>query len=413
MNELDFQKGLPAGGVLHRPANLLAVDGTFPVAAMRRSAIRHNLDWMVRYCAKQGIAFAPHGKTPMIPATFHWQMNAGAFAISLADMRQVRVAVAAGIQSILLANEVIGAADIAELIDILITRPGVTFYCLVDSVEGVRRLGSAARTRGLGRPIEVLLEGGMPGGRCGVRSVEAGRVVLAELAYWPELHLRGIEGYEGVIKPSDDNAQTAVANYIDFLSALAREAEVTGLFDGGEILLSAGGTKFHDIVVDRFKSAGLRSPSIIVIRSGCYLFHDHGIYAAAFNDMVARSAAALHAGVLQPALEVWAQVLSRPEEGIVILNAGKRDCPYDAGMPTVLKAFRPESETWLGDVTDHAVFALHDQHGYVRVPPSSPLQVGDLVGLGISHPCTLFDKWRTVLEIDDDYNILDVHETHF
>ena len=42
-----------------------------------------------------------------------------------------------------------------------------------------------------------------------------------------------------------------------------------------------------------------------------------------------------------------------------------------------------------------------------------PVRVGDLVGLGISHPCTTFDKWQVVYVVDDDYAIVDAVKTFF
>ena len=53
----------------------------------------------------------------------------------------------------------------------------------------------------------------------------------------------------------------------------------------------------------------------------------------------------------------------------------------------------------------------NDQHAYLRVPPDDPLAVGDLVGCGISHPCTAFDKWRLIPVVDDAYTVVDAYHT--
>ena len=61
----------------------------------------------------------------------------------------------------------------------------------------------------------------------------------------------------------------------------------------------------------------------------------------------------------------------------------------------------------------HRAVGINDQHLHLEVPADSPLAVGDLVGLGISHPCTTFDKWRLIYVVDDDYEVVDAVRTFF
>jgi D-serine deaminase-like pyridoxal phosphate-dependent protein len=91
----------------------------------------------------------------------------------------------------------------------------------------------------------------------------------------------------------------------------------------------------------------------------------------------------------RPALHTWARVVSRPEPELVLLDAGKRDVPADLDLPVVQ------------DVDGARVTSLADQHCFVTVPASSELAVGDVVRLGISHPCTAFQLWRLLPEVDD------------
>ena len=64
---------------------------------------------------------------------------------------------------------------------------------------------------------------------------------------------------------------------------------------------------------------------------------------------------------------------------------------------------------------DWQVSALNDQHAYLRGSgaQNEALHVGDLVALGISHPCTTFDKWRWMPVVDDDYTVCDAIVTCF
>jgi D-serine deaminase-like pyridoxal phosphate-dependent protein len=103
----------------------------------------------------------------------------------------------------------------------------------------------------------------------------------------------------------------------------------------------------------------------------------------------------------RPALELWASVVSRPEPGLALLNVGRRDTSDDEGFPVALEAWRPQAaDRRLPGVLDGShVSALNDQHAFLRLDPSSGLQVGDLVRLGVSHPCTTIDKWTEIATV--------------
>ena len=180
------------------------------------------------------------------------------------------------------------------------------------------------------------------------------------------------------------------------------------------IVLSAGGSAFFDRVGERFAAVPLRRPVLRVLRSGCYLTHDSIGYAAAFQRVLEDTTLNLPPGGLAPALEVWAYVQSRPEPGRTILSMGKRDVSYDAGMPVPLFWYRPGAMDRPEPMPrGHAVVALNDQHCHLGTPGESPLAVGDMVGFGIGHPCTTFDKWSLLMMVDSDYNVVDAVKTFF
>jgi D-serine dehydratase len=109
---------------------------------------------------------------------------------------------------------------------------------------------------------------------------------------------------------------------------------------------------------------------------------------------------------LLPALEVWALVQSVPEPGLALLTCGKRDISYDLALPTVQWHAPPQVHR-LQDAQspppDWHITALNDQHAYLRFDPSGRVPaVGDRVALGLSHPCTTFDKWRWMPLVEDD-----------
>jgi len=114
--------------------------------------------------------------------------------------------------------------------------------------------------------------------------------------------------------------------------------------------------------------------------------------------------------VLENALEIWGAVLSRPEPGLAIASFGRRDVPFDAGLPQPVKAARIGAVRPFGG---GEVIALSDQHAHVRVPGDADLRPGDLLGATISHPCGALDRWRLLYRVDDAYGVLGGVETWF
>ena len=113
----------------------------------------------------------------------------------------------------------------------------------------------------------------------------------------------------------------------------------------------------------------------------------------------------------EPALELWATVLSTPEPGLAITGFGRRDAPEDHGLP-IVKAVLQEgvSRTSASAIE---VFELNDQHAFLRLSGEIELSPGDILVCGISHPCTAFDKWRAIPVVDGGGVICDVIETYF
>lgn len=405
----------PLGAIAAKGWNVLREDMTLPVAVLKDSALTHNGAWMRRFLDVSGAAIAPHGKTTMSPQLFARQLADGAWAMTLATIQQVQVARDFGVGRIVLANQLVGRQAIRYVVAELRRDPGFDFYCLVDSAENAAALAAAAREAGLDRPIQLLLEGGYPGGRTGCRDLAAALdVARAVKAAGPVLALRGVEGFEGLFHGATA-ADTAgqVAGFLDFLVAIAVAASREDLFAPGRLILSAGGSAFYDLVAKRFGEAGIDRDIMVLTRSGCYLTHDSVLYREAFADLVARSPelATLGPG-LQPALEVWAYVQSRPEPGKVLLTMAKREVSYDE-LPVPLSWCRPGDARPRAVGGGHAVTGLNDQHCHMTVPAASPLRVGDMVGFGVSHPCLTFDKWPVLYVVDDDYTVIDAVRTFF
>jgi D-serine dehydratase len=394
--------------------NLYRGDLPAPVAVLREEALAANEEWMRLFLASTGARLCPHGKTTMAPLLFARQIERGAWGITVATRHQLGIARRTGVRKIILANEPVAASDMQWIAAELDRTPDLELYTYVDSVRLVESW-SALRRRRPGRPISLLLEVGFMDGRTGARELTEAIAVAEAVHAAPDLRLAGIAGFEGIIRgDAQMSAVDRVRLFLDFMVEAARECERRGLFEAEPVILSAGGSAYYDLVAEIFGRAGLRAPSAVILRSGCYLTHDHQMYQKFVDDLISRSPASAKFPIRpRPALEVWTMVQSRPQPDLMICAMGKRDVGSDVDLPKPIAWCRPNRDREAAALSDCAVVALNDQHAIVRVPPNCQLEVGDLVGFGVSHPCTTFDRWPLLYVIGKDGSVLGGISTFF
>ena len=386
--------------------NLLREDVSLPAAVLYEEYVMHNLRWMQQFIAEYGMKLAPHGKTTMTPRLFDLQLQTGAWGITLATAHQTRIAYEHGVRRVLMANQLIGKENMAT-VSRLLENPAFEYICLVDSPTLVEQLGEFFTARG--QRLQVLIELGVTGGRTGIRDEEQLGAVLRALDLWPTLALCGVEMYEGVLE--DESAiRSFLQRAVDVTRRLAKE----GSFRRTPFLLSGAGSAWYDVVADVFSAAGFGENVDVVLRSGCYLTHDAGTYQEAQGKILLRNPIAhrMRSGLV-PALEVWAYVQSIPEADKAIIALGKRDAAFDLGLPIPSKHFRPGSLKPTAASGGWKVTKMMDQHAYLEISNGDDLRVGDMIGFGISHPCLTFDKWRSLLVLNADYQVVDVLQTYF
>ncbi len=395
--------GLTVGELAAQRRNLFTGGFSTPVLALSAERLEHNLRLMETYTARHGLAFAPHGKTSMAPQLFRRQIEHGAWGITLAVPHQVRVARAFGVERIFLANELVDAAALRWVAAELAADPSFRLVCYVDSVRAVELMDAALT--GAGRPVEVVVElGAGEGARTGARTEEECARIARAVAGVPTLRLVGVAGYEGEVPRADPER---VRSYLRRLVALAADLDEAGLFAGGEeIVVSAGGSAWFDTVAEVFAEIpSLSLPVLKLLRSGAYVSHDDGHYReiTPFNRVPQE-------GALEPAFRLWAQVVSRPTAEQAFANAGKRDAAYDLHLPFAQVVRRDGTERPATGVT---VTALSDQHAWLATTAEADLRVGDWIGLGLSHPCTSFDKWQLIPVAQADGTVVDYVRTFF
>ena len=395
---------------------VLAGDLPLPLAVVKQQALRHNLSWMQRFATDQGIDMAPHGKTTMSPQLFRRQLDEGAWGLTFATVAQVRAGVSVGARRCMIANQVFTAVDLAGIQDMQREYGDLRIAFLVDSMAQLALieawyLSQKEAAQDL-RPFEVLLEIGVAGGRSGCRNQPDALTLAQRIKDSPACRLVGIECYEGLGATGQSAADAAyAAALMQRVCDIAIACDQQQLFDNEEVLVSAGGSAIFDLVANRLKPE-LSRPVRGLLRSGCYVTHDHGFY----QRMVSAVNSRLGCGDgLRAAIEVWAAVQSCPESGLAILAVGKRDISYDLDLPVPLAFCRPGGQAVAAAPADWKISGLNDQHAYLRGsgPEHAALQVGDLVALGISHPCTTFDKWRWMPVVDESYTVCDALVTCF
>lgn len=394
--------------------NVLAGDLPLPLALIKREALAHNLAWMQRYARGQGVDMAPHGKTTMSPQLFARQLDAGAWGISFATVAQLAVGVAAGVRNALIANQVVQDEDLAGIRQLL--HPGLRVVFLVDSLAQLALVEAWSAAQSGTPAFEVLLEIGVEGARTGCRTHEEALVLARALRASAAVKLVGIECYEGQGATGQDGPDAAYATALmDRVQAVAEACVAEGLFEADELLFSAGGSAIFDLVAGRLRPS-LGRPVRGLLRSGCYVTHDHGFYTRMVNAVNRRIGCECGDEGLRPAMEVWAAVQSRPEPRLAILTVGRRDISFDLSMPIPIARAARGAQAAQAVPASWQVTALNDQHAYLRWEAADDVHapvVGERIGLGISHPCTTFDKWRWMPVVDDSYRVVDAITTNF
>lgn len=386
---------------------LLREELSLPAAVLYEDKLVHNLQWMRKFMGAYGVQLAPHGKTTMAPKLFARQLAEGAWGITLATAQQTAAAAAHGVKRVLMANQLVGRRNM-EIVADLLRDPGFEFFTLVDSAALVDQLGAFFQARG--QKLQVLLELGVEGGRTGVRDAAQQAEVLDALSRWPDaLSLAGVEIYEGVLSQEAD-----IRRFLQRTVAVTRELAAAGRFGRSPVVMSGAGSAWYDVVAEEFARTDIGAPIDIVLRPGCYLTHDVGVYRAAQERILASNPVAqkMREGLL-PALQLWAYVQSIPEPRRAIIGMGKRDAAFDAGMPIPAQIYRPGAPAPVPVPAGWTVTGMMDQHAYLEIDAGDDIRVGDMIAFDISHPCLTFDKWRHIPVLDGQLRVTDIVQTFF
>ncbi|GAA0602810.1 amino acid deaminase [Kribbella sandramycini] len=384
-----------------------------PLMTLSAPGVRHNIETLARWCAQHGVEHAPHGKTTMAPALWAQQLDAGAWAITLANVFHLGIARQFGVRRVLIANAVVSPLQLRWVADELARDPEFEVMVWADSVRTVEIMEAArsAYVDADARPLDVMVELGGLGGRTGARDLETAEAIARAISESSTLRLVGLAGYEGAVGHGVE--ETGLAEVRAFLREMAALHErLRKLYDPGVVpIVTAGGSEYFELVAEVL--GPLAPDARVVVRSGAYISHDDGLYrrVSPLGESPRTDGEQLVA-----AMHGWMRITSQPEPGLAIFDAGRRDFPVDQDMPEP-QLIRPRSaDAQVLPATGMTVTKLNDQHGYLQFGDAEVL-IGDELRLGLSHPCTAFDKWGLIPLIDDpdaaDPVVVDLIRTYF
>ena len=373
--------------------NIFTSGFQFPIMVLKDKALKHNIDRMARFCKSVGAELAPHVKTTMSPQIAQMQVDAGAFALTIANFWQAEIFRNFGFKKLIIANEVLDPTAIAAIADLNSKKAAeIIFY--VDSIAGLEIIKKYTPKDGV---QNLFIEIGTDNGRGGVRDLDLVTTIAKNISEDPRLKLRGVTGFEGAV-PNAARTSAGEDSVTKFCQKIVAAANNAYQYKSeNEFIISAGGSAYFEIVASELNK--FDKPKILLLRSGGYVTHDSRYYEEIYPFRDSDD-------LLIPAIEVWAQVISAPEKDFGVLNLGKRDIGCDLHNPIPVAKYSDKLSKFSGEIEK-----LNDQHGFMR--SKEEFAVSELIGLGISHPCTTFDKWRLIPLVNDNYDVVDCIHTFF
>lgn len=327
-----------------------------PCLLMDVDAVNRNIEKMAEFFSDLQCKLRPHAKTHKLPWIAHRQIRAGAIGITCAKLQDAKGFIEAGIESVLMANQVVGEAKIRELVKL--SRIAHVMVC-IDDLNNAKELSMAAE-RGGGK-LDVLVEVDVGTNRCGIPPGERTLEYVKAISSLRGISFQGLMGYEGGLFNMDEEEKAAICEKRNTLLVSTKELLEKSGFDVP--VVSAGGSNTHRI-------SGC-CPGITDIQPGSYVTMD---------DWNAK-----HGIDFEQAITVLSTVVSRPEKGRAIIDAGLKAISTDHGLPRIIRPRGLQIEV------------LNEEHGKLTVTDAgSDINIGDKVELVPSHGCTtipLYDRY--------------------
>jgi D-serine deaminase-like pyridoxal phosphate-dependent protein len=330
-----------------------------PALLLDAAALEQNVTRMAAFAQEAGVALRPHSKTHKCPQIARLQLAAGAIGITCQKLGEAEVMAAAGIDHLLIANEIVGPLKIQRLVNLA---RRTDLMVAVDDPQNVADLSAAASAAQATVGILVEVDTGM--GRCGVPPGDSALKLAEVVLRSPGLQFRGLMGYEGhtvMIMDADERRKKATV-------ALQQLTETADLLRASGIavpIVSSSGTGTYNI--------GGGFAGVTEMQTGSYATMD-GRYQ--------------QVGVpFSCALTVLATVISTPRAGVAIADAGMKAVSTEFGLPQVV------------GIPGATVLGLSEEHTKIALSDGAHLRPGDRIELLPMHGCT-------TINLHDRYYVL-------
>ena len=312
-----------------------------PALLVDLEVMEQNIKRIMAACRTRGVQWRPHIKGNKTPEIARRQIAAGAIGVTCAKLGEAEVMADAGIDDLLIANQIVGPAKIARLLEL---RERADPIVAIDNPTHVAAL--AAGEPNPARPLRLVIEVNVGMNRAGVEPGEAAVKLADEVARHKGLRFAGIMAWESqATRIADAQEKERVVK-----EALARLAATASLLrDAGHpvAIVSCGGSGTFPFCIEQ--------PGVTEVQIGGAIFSDMHYLGNFHLDF-------------PPALTLLASVTSRPNPTRIILDAGRKALPPDPAMP---KPLRLPPLSAIRFSAEHAILEL--------TTPSATPRIGDRV----------------------------------
>lgn len=321
--------------------------------------LENNLARMQKIADANGVKLRPHTKTHKTPYIAHMQRRAGARGVTVAKLGEAEVMNAAGIDDILVAFPLQGAAKMERLLRLA---ERAQMRVALDSIKVAQDISDAAAARGLNIPFYVEVDVGLH--RVGLPPREPTRDFVRQVMKLPGIEFIGLLTHAG---------QAYAAKSLDEIAALGQQ-EGELLVETAE-MLRADGIEVREVSVGSTPTARFAAQvkGVTEIRPGTYVFYDTmqvSKFACTFEDC---------------AQTVLLTVVAKHPDRLI----------FDGGSKTLTSDRGPGGAATFGTVVafpNLEIYALSEEHAHVRVTSDGPApQIGDKVQVIPNHACAVMN----------------------
>jgi D-serine deaminase-like pyridoxal phosphate-dependent protein len=339
-----------------------------PALLIDLDRLEANIARMAALAQSHGVKLRPHTKTHKCPEIAKMQIAAGAAGVTCAKLGEAEATAAAGVDDILIANQIIGEQKFKRLIEL---SKKAKVCVAVDSVFGAKSLNAALAQ--FNQTLDLVIEINCGQNRAGVLPGEEALNLAKEIAPFKQLKLRGLMTHGG-------HAYNQATR--EGIEKIGR-AEGRVMVETAELLRS-NGIPVETVSVGSTPTAQFCASvsGVTEIRPGTYVFYDLtqvDLFACRLEDC---------------ALTVLATVISCPASNRAVIDAGKKALTSDPRG-------RSGKDGGYGLILEKqvAITRLSEEHGVIE--SDAQFEIGEKVRILPNHACVVVNMFDEMYGIRD------------